>query len=78
MVITFWSFISDFDDFPAVNSEPLDISLPLAHSNDPFLDVPKGLNDTLNDEPSSDYEALVQKWVSDYVTSAQVFIFISC
>ena len=32
----------------------------------------RGLNDSLLYEPSSDYEALVQKWVSEYITNAQV------
>lgn len=34
--------------------------------------VNKRLCESQYDEPGSDYEALVQKWVSDYITTAQV------
>lgn len=34
--------------------------------------VNKRYSDSQFDEPASDYEALVQKWVADYITNAQV------
>ena len=36
------------------------------------MDSNKRLSDNQFDEPGSDYEALVQRWVSDYITNAQV------
>lgn len=59
----------DFEDLPA---PPMFFPEP----HDGTRDVEGGsgnkrLNESQFDEPGSDYEALVQKWVADYITTAQ-------
>ncbi|XP_047498252.1 condensin-2 complex subunit H2-like isoform X2 [Penaeus chinensis] len=59
----------DFDDLPA---PPM--FLPEPHDGTRDVEGGSGnkrLNESQFDEPGSDYEALVQKWVADYITTAQ-------
>ncbi|KAK3881779.1 hypothetical protein Pcinc_013809 [Petrolisthes cinctipes] len=61
-------------DLDCENDEPggVPLFLPDPHND---IQMPETVNKRLCesqfDEPASDYEALVQKWVSDYITSAQ-------
>lgn len=71
LMANFTSFLFlDFEDLPA---PPMFFPEP----HDGTRDVEGGsgnkrLNESQFDEPGSDYEALVQKWVADYITTAQV------
>lgn len=59
----------DFEDLPA---PPM--FLPEPHDGTRDVEGGSGnkrLNESQFDEPGSDYEALVQKWVADYITTAQ-------
>ncbi|XP_064119386.1 condensin-2 complex subunit H2-like [Macrobrachium nipponense] len=59
----------DDDDVP---QPPLMFPNPHDTTNDPNpLETNKRLTDSQFDEPGSEYEALVQKWVSEYITNAQ-------
>ncbi|XP_042212254.1 condensin-2 complex subunit H2-like isoform X2 [Homarus americanus] len=57
----------DVDDLPA---PPLFLPEPHDNTRGPEC-ITKRLSDNTFDEPASDYEALVQKWVADYITNAQ-------
>ncbi|XP_045582218.2 condensin-2 complex subunit H2 [Procambarus clarkii] len=57
----------DGDDLPA---PPLFLPEPHDTTRQPDV-VSQRLSDSNFDEPGSNYEALVQKWVADYITNAQ-------
>lgn len=61
---------SDANDVPA---PPLFLPEPHDDTREPEC-VNKRCSDNQFDEPASDYEALVQKWVAEYVTNAQVHV----